>query len=100
MSDLTLGHSFKVRQGQPNLKVHITHLLVLKICNVKTTYRKSWSGNLLIWSDLTLDPSFMVKQWFTGFELSFNKFALVLRCVGLVLLFLFNAVANKMETST
>ena len=26
---LTLGHSFKVKQGQPNLKVLITHLLLL-----------------------------------------------------------------------
>ena len=25
------------------------------------TYRKSFSGNLLVWSDLTLDPSFKVK---------------------------------------
>ena len=28
----------------------------------KPTYRKSWAGNLLVWSDLTLDPSFKVKQ--------------------------------------
>ena len=27
----------------------------------KPTYRKSWAGNLLVWSDLTLDPSFKVK---------------------------------------
>ena len=26
------------------------------------TYRKSWAGNLLVWSDLTLDPAFKVKQ--------------------------------------
>ena len=26
----------------------------------KRTYRKSWAGNLLMWSDLTLDPSFKV----------------------------------------
>ena len=23
---------------------------------MKPTYRKSWAGNLLVWSDLTLDP--------------------------------------------
>ena len=28
----------------------------------KPTYRKSWAGNLLVWSDLTLDPSFKVKR--------------------------------------
>ena len=29
---------------------------------MKPTYRKSWAGNLLMLSDLTLDPSFKVKQ--------------------------------------
>ena len=39
---------------------------------MKPSYRRSWAGNLLIFSDLTLGPSFKVKQWFTGFgELSF-----------------------------
>ena len=27
----------------------------------KSTYRKSWAGNLLVWLDLTLCPSFKVK---------------------------------------
>ena len=31
-------------------------------CDGKPTYRKSWAGNLLVWSDLTLDPSFKVKR--------------------------------------
>ena len=36
-SDLTLGPSIRVKQRQPNLKVLITHLLlVLEVCNVKT----------------------------------------------------------------
>ena len=39
----------------------------------KPTYRKSWAGNLLMWTDLMFGPSFKVKQWFTGFgELSFR----------------------------
>ena len=29
---------------------------------MKPTYRKSWAGNLLMWSDLTLDPFFKVKR--------------------------------------
>ena len=72
-SYLTVGSSFKVEQGQPNIKVLITHvLLVLEVCNVKPTHRKSWAGNLPMLSDLTLGPSFKVTQWFTGFdELSF-----------------------------
>ena len=28
----------------------------------KPTYRKSWAGNLLVWSALTLNPSFKVKR--------------------------------------
>ena len=29
---------------------------------MKPAYKKSWDGNLLMWSDLTLDPSFKVKR--------------------------------------
>ena len=54
-----LGASFKVKQGYPNLKMLITRLLLVP--NLPT-YRKSWAGNLLMWSDLTLDLSFKVKQ--------------------------------------
>ena len=61
--DLTLGSSFKVKRGHPNLKVLIIRLLlVLEVCNVKPTYSKSSTGNLLMWSDLTLDPSFKAKR--------------------------------------
>ena len=28
----------------------------------KPTYKKSWAGNLVVWSDLTQDPSFKVKR--------------------------------------
>ena len=53
-------------QGQTRiakLKVLITRLLlVIQVWNGKPTYRKSWAGNLLVWSDLTLDPSFKVKR--------------------------------------
>ena len=52
-SDLTLDLFFKVKQGYPNLKVLIACLLlVLEVSNVKPVYRKSWAGNLLMWSDL------------------------------------------------
>ena len=61
-SDLTLGPPFKVKRGYPNLEVLIARLLLaLGVCNVKPTYRKSWARNLLMWSDLTLGPSFEVK---------------------------------------
>ena len=61
-SDLTLDPYFKVKRGEPNLKVLISHLLlVLEVCNVKTTNRKSWARNLLMLLDLTFGPSFKVK---------------------------------------
>ena len=44
-----LGHSIKVKRGQSNLKVLITHLLlVLEVWNDKPKSRKSWAGNLLV----------------------------------------------------
>ena len=51
-------------QGQMRIgKVLITHLLlVLEVWDGKPTCRKSWAGNLLVWSDLTLGPSFKVKR--------------------------------------
>ena len=53
-------------QGQTrtaNLKVLITRLLlVLEVWDSKPTSRKSWAGNLLVWLDLTLDPSITVKR--------------------------------------
>ena len=49
LSDLTSEPPFKVKRGYPNIKVLITHLLlVLEICSVKPTCRKSWDGNLLM----------------------------------------------------
>ena len=36
-------------------------LLVVQVWDGKPTCRKSGAGNLLVWSDLTLDPSFKVK---------------------------------------
>ena len=57
-----LGPSFKVKRGWQKLKVLITRLLlVLEVWDGKPTHRKSWARNLLMWSDLTLDPSFKVK---------------------------------------
>ena len=35
---------------------------LLEVWDGKPTYRKSCAANLLMWSDLTLDPSFKVKR--------------------------------------
>ena len=56
-SDLTLGPSFKVKGGYPNLEVLIARLLlVIQVCNVKPTYRKSWARIFLMWPDLICPP--------------------------------------------
>ena len=58
--DLEPALEGQMRTG--NLKVLITCLLlIIEVCNVKPTYRKSWVGNLLMWSHLTFDPSFKVR---------------------------------------
>ena len=42
------------------LKIHL--LLGLEVWDGKPSYSKSWAGDFLVWSDLTLDPSFKVKR--------------------------------------
>ena len=45
---LDLG-PFEVKRGQQNLKVLINHFfLVLEVCNVKPSHRKSCARNLLM----------------------------------------------------
>ena len=70
---------------------YISLLLVLGVCNVKPTYRKSCAVNLLMWSDLTLDPSFKVKHFiYLGFYVAFNTVQVISRWV----------VGSAEETST
>ena len=58
-----LDPSFKVKWGQPNLKVLITRLLlVLEVWDGKPTYRKSLAVNVFVWLDLILDPFFKVER--------------------------------------
>ena len=61
------------------MKVLVTPLLlVLEVCNVKPTYRKSWAGNLLMCLDLTLDPSFKVKRGQSNLKVLITCLLLVL----------------------
>ena len=53
-------------------------LLVLEVWDGKPTYRKSWAGNLLAWSDLTLDPSFKVKRGRPNLKVLITHLLLVL----------------------
>ena len=60
--EFDIGPLIQVPTRTTKLKVLITRLLlVLEVWDGKPTYRKSWAGNLLSWSDLTLGPSFKVK---------------------------------------
>ena len=65
-SDVVRFYLGPLLQGQTRiakLKMLITRLLlVLEVWDGKPTYRKSWAGNLLVWSYLTFGPSFKVKQ--------------------------------------
>ena len=45
---------------------------------MKPTYRKSWAGNLLMWSDLTLSPSFKVKRGQQNLKVLITRLLLVL----------------------
>ena len=57
-----LGPLLKGQTKMAKHKVLITHLLsVLEVWDGKPTYWKSWSGNLLVWLDLTLGSSFKAK---------------------------------------
>ena len=63
---------------------------------MKPTYRRSWAGNLLMFSYLTLGPSFKVKRWFTGFgELSFRWIQ-----IGLVFTYIFFLLDVIFSSST
>ena len=62
MIGFDLGTLLQGQTGMPKVKVPVTRLLlVLEVWDGKPTYRKSSAGNLLVWSDLTLGPSFKVK---------------------------------------
>ena len=57
-------------------------LLVLEVWDGKPTYRKSWAGNLLVWSDLTLDPSFKVKRGQPNLKSAYNSLIIGPRGLG------------------
>ena len=64
--DVVRFHLGPLIQGQtriPKLKsAYNSLIIVVQIWDGKPTYRKSWGGNLLVLSDLTLYPSFKVKE--------------------------------------
>ena len=57
-----LQGQMRIAQLKSAYNLLIYNLLVLEVWDGKPTYRKSWAGNLLVWLDLTLGPSFKVKR--------------------------------------
>ena len=56
------------------LKVLITRvLLVLEVWDGKPTYRKSWAGILLVWSDLTWDPPLQGQLRIAKLTIAYNS---------------------------
>ena len=49
---------------------------------MKPTYRKSWAGNLLMWSDLTLTPSFNIKRGWANLKVLITRLLLILEVVN------------------
>ena len=59
-------------------------LLVLELWDGKPTCRKSCAKNLLVWSDLTLGPSFKVKRAEPNLKVLITRLLLVLEvCDGI-----------------
>ena len=77
-SDLTLDPAFK-----PNLKVLITRLLmVLEVWDGKPTYRKSWAGIILVWSDLTFGPLLLGQMRTAKLKSAYNSLIIGPRGLG------------------
>ena len=53
-------------------------LLVLEVSNVQSTFRKPYAANLLVMSNLTLDPSFKVKLGRVSIKVPISRLLLVL----------------------
>ena len=49
-------------------------LLVLEVWGGKPSYRKSWTGNLLVWSDLTFGPLLQGQMRTAKLKSAYNSF--------------------------
>ena len=65
------------------LKLVITHLLlVVEVWDGKPTYRKSWTGNLLVWTDLTLGPLLQGQTRIVKVKSAYNSLIIGSRHLG------------------
>ena len=74
-SMLSCFYSHLLSTGRP---ISSSLIIGTRVCNVKPTCRKSWAGNLLMCSDLTLGQSFKVKRLY-------QKLKVLITCLLLVL---------------
>ena len=73
--DVVRFDSGPIFQGQMRVakpKSACNLLLVLEVWDVKPTYRKSWTNNLLIWSDLTLGSLLQGQMSVTKLKSAYN----------------------------
>ena len=73
-------------QGQTRiakLKVLRTRLLlVIQVWDGKPTYRKSWTGNLMVWFDLTFDPLLQSQTRIAKLKSAYNSLIIGPRGLG------------------
>ena len=75
--------SFKVKRGEPNLKELVTRLLlVLEVWDGKPTCRRSWAGNFLMLSDLTLYPLLQGQMRIARLKSTYNSLIIAPRGLG------------------
>ena len=61
----------------------ITHLLlVLEVWDNKPSYRKSWAGNLLMWSDLNFGPLLQGQMRIAKLKSAYNLLIIGPRSLG------------------
>ena len=77
---LIQGHprSAKVTHIADFKSAYISLIIGPRVCNVKPTYRNSCAANLLMRSDLTLDPSFKVKRGWPNLKVLITRLLSVL----------------------
>ena len=79
-----LGPLLQGQTRKAKLKSAYNSLVIgLTVWDGKPMYRKSWAGNLLVYSDLTLGPPFKVKQGQPNLKVLITHLLLVLEvCNG------------------
>ena len=70
-----LGPLLQDQMRIAKLKSAYNSLIIgLAVWDGKPTYKKSWAGNLLVWSDLTLDPFFKVKRGLPNLKVLITRY--------------------------